>query len=247
MSFVGGFDSSIEFFDVLPRMVALHTLHLTHLPLLQAAAPSRSITLNALRHLKLSQCAVYTLSSTVVNLRFPEVKHISLLMTEAHLHHMAEVCLDKTVSADMAEPLCRMLERSGAVIGILDIDLEPFIPSAFVAQLCAKLDATVHTLRVKFSFGYRQQELTAFLDLLTVRPNAKPSFPRLVELQLVGLNQILGQEQLFKGPALETLVVSRWSDSNDASTRLRTLRLRRARFQPEPNMNYEHPSDFLAK
>ncbi|KAF9050857.1 hypothetical protein BDZ89DRAFT_1154313 [Hymenopellis radicata] len=246
-SFVGGFDDHTHFFQVLSGMAALQTLHLTHIQPLGAEVPQRKLTLEALNHLKLSKCALSAISSIADNLWLPALQKFSLLKTETHHHHLTKACAVEAIIPKMADSLCCMLKRSGATVGVLDISIEPPIESPFLVQLCARLDASVYSLRVEFSADYKRPQIAAFLNQLTVRDKAKSLFPRLLELELVGVNPDYGREALFKCPGLERLVISRWEFGGKGSlTRLQKLRLRRVRFQGDEYDDQEPESDSLA-
>ncbi|KAF9050856.1 hypothetical protein BDZ89DRAFT_1057281 [Hymenopellis radicata] len=230
-SFAGGFDDHGHFFNVLPCMVALDFLHLRYIQPLGAVVPERCITLDSLRHLKLSSCAVAAMSLMVDKLRLPGVKELSL-SSEFHLHHFTEACPVEGLSADVAASLCAMFERSGATIGTLNISVDSSIEDAkFLQQLFAKLSFTVRSLQLEFEWSLpsRRRDIVGILGKLTAAVrNASVLLPRMTELEVIGRNQ----NYIFEGPALEGLIESRWDDEKRSSSciRLQKLRLRRVRY-----------------
>ncbi len=222
-------------------MVALNTLHLTHVAGLRlgAAIPKQGITLETLRHLSLSCCAVIALSSLADNLRMPGLEEFSLLSAQTYFHCYTISCTEEAVTSAMADSLCQMFERSGAHVTVLNLNVQP---CAFFTQLCMNLGALVNTLRVEFSEEHHPTEITDFFGELTVGSDREVSLlPNLVDLEVTSENLY----HLFSGPTLERLVVSRWEQGG--MVRLKKLRLRRFRFHDLQEFSFrKKASDGLA-
>ncbi|KAF8884256.1 hypothetical protein CPB85DRAFT_190257 [Mucidula mucida] len=229
-SFTGGFDDHDHFFKILPRMVALENLHLTYLQPLGAAIPERFVTLEALRHLKLSNCAAVSMSSMADKLRFPGVKELSLSMTELHLHRLTDACpVIEGVNPDVADSLYSMFERSGACISRLNVVVDPATPNAFLQRLFEKLGSTVQGLQLEFCWRNRTRDMAFVFGTLNAAVHqSSVLLPRMTELEVIGTNQ----NYTFEGPALEGMVESRWEEGKGSSScaRLQKLRLRRPRY-----------------